>query len=244
MRIKIINPNTTVSMTKAIEQAGKKFARARTEVFAVNPSIGPESIESFYDEYLSIPGLLEEIIIGDKDEGVDAFIIACFGDPGLLAAREVTKKPVLGIAEAAITTARLIAPNFSIVIPLHRSRRLSEEVVQMHGAKDRCISIRTTDLTVLDFDKNLEKGLNVLEEECKRAVEEDGAECVLLGCAGFVTFVEELQQKLGVPVFDGVSPAVKLAEGLVDMGVETSKALTWSPPEKKVITGFSEILQP
>ncbi|ADU31986.1 aspartate/glutamate racemase family protein [Evansella cellulosilytica] len=244
MKIKIINPNTTETMTKNIELAGQKFARSDSEVYAVSPSMGPESIESFYDDYLCIPGVLEEVIKGDKEEDVDAFVIACFGDPGLWAAREVTSKPVVGIAEAAIATAKLLSPNFSIVTPLHRSRKITEEVLHMHGAERFCRSIRTTDLTVLDFDKDLKKGLDVLALTSKAAVEQDRAECILLGCAGFVTFVEQLQMDLGVPVLDGVSPAVKLAEALVDMGCKTSKSLTYSFPEKKSIKGFSQILQP
>ena len=79
MKIKIINPNTTWTMTEDISVAGKKFARPDTEVYAVSPSTGPESIESMYDEYLAVPGVLSEIIKGDREEHADAFIIACFG---------------------------------------------------------------------------------------------------------------------------------------------------------------------
>ena len=75
-----------------------------------------------YDEYLAVPGVLSEIIKGDREEHADAFIIACFGDPGLLAAKEVTEKPVIGIAQAAFTVAKMIAPNFSVVYVLDRSR--------------------------------------------------------------------------------------------------------------------------
>lgn len=241
MRIKIINPNTTESMTKNIQLAGQKYASSDTEVFAVSPSTGPASIETYYDEYLAVPGVMEEILKGDKEEKVDAYIIACFGDPGLYAAREITEKPVVGIAESAITISKLIAPNFSIVSVLDRSRKQSEEMVRMHGAEDRCKSIRSTGLSVLDFDKDVERGLEALSEASMRAVEEDGAESILLGCAGFVSFVEDLQKKLGVPVLDGVSPAVKLAEVLVSMGCQTSKFLTWGFPEKKDITGYRNI---
>ena len=121
MKIKIINPNTTWTMTEDISVAGKKFARPDTEVYAVSPSTGPESIESMYDEYLAVPGVLSEIIKGDREEHADAFIIACFGDPGLLAAKEVTEKPVIGIAQAAFTVAKMIAPNFSVVYVLDLS---------------------------------------------------------------------------------------------------------------------------
>ena len=97
MKIKIINPNTTQSMTESIENLARRVARSDTQVWAVTPASGPDSIECYVDEYLAVPGVLKEVIRGDREEGVDAFIIACFGDPGLQAAREVTSKPVLGI---------------------------------------------------------------------------------------------------------------------------------------------------
>lgn len=238
MRIKIINPNTTLTMTRNIETAGRKAARPGTVVFAVSPGTGPESIESYYDEALAVPGVLAEIERGDREENCDAFVIACFGDPGLWAAREATAKPVIGIAEAAISLARIIAPNFSIVSVLERSRRMSEEIVGRYGAAGICRSIRATGLSVLDFERDPAHGAIALAEESRKAVQEDGAECILLGCAGFVGFVEELQQNLGVPVLDGVSPAVKLAEALVDLGYQTSKNRTWGFPEPKRIDGF------
>ncbi len=238
MKIKIINPNTTLSMTRNIEAAGRKYARKDTDILCVSPRTGPESIECYVDEYLAVPGVLEEILIGEKEGDVDAYVIACFGDPGLQAARELTKKPVIGIAEAAIAAAKMLAPCFSVVSVLDRSRRVTEDVLQLHGAERFCKSIRSTGLGVLDFDRDMAKGLAALAEQSKKAVEEDKAECILLGCAGFVQFVEDLRNQLGVPVLDGVSPAVKFAEALVDLGLSTSKIRTWGYPEKKQITGY------
>ena len=99
MKIKIINPNTTQSMTDSVENLARRVARSDTQVWAVSPASGPDSIECYVDEHLAVPGVLKEVIRGDREEGADAFIIACFGDPGLQAAREVTSKPVLGICE-------------------------------------------------------------------------------------------------------------------------------------------------
>lgn len=242
MKIKVINPNTTWAMTEGCAQQSRKVARPGTEIIAVSPRMGPVSIESYYDDYLSVPGLLEEIRKGDQ-EGCDAYVIACFGDPGLMAAREATDRPVIGIAEAAVSLSKLVAPNFSVVTVLHRARHLIQETVRSHGAWERCASVRTTDLTVLDFEHDPERGLHVLAEEARRAVREDRAECILLGCAGFVKFVDDLQAELGVPVLDGVAPAVKLAEVLVELGLKTSKVMTFRSPEPKEIKGFGEIFQ-
>lgn len=239
MKIKIINPNTTLSMTESVEAVAKKAVRPDTQVWAVSPQTGPDSIECYVDEYLAIPGVLKEIVKGDREEGADAFVIACFGDPGLQAAREVTDKPVLGIAESAIAAAKFIAPYFSIVSVLDRSAKVTADVVANYGAEKFCRSIRSTGLSVLEFGRDPERGLAALAEQSRRAVAEDKAECILLGCAGFVDFVGQLNKQLGVPVLDGVVPAVKFAEALVDMGLMTSKSSTWGWPEPKEIQGFS-----
>lgn len=243
MKIKIINPNTTQSMTDSIYDVALRSADPETEILAVSPKTGPDSIECYVDEYLSVPGVLQEIIKGDREEKADAFIIACFGDPGLSAAREITDKPVLGICESAITAAKFIAPYFSIVSVLERSRKVTEDIVKAYGAESFCRSIRSTGLSVLDFGKHPEKGLAALADQSRIAVTQDGAECILLGCAGFVDFADELRKELGVPVLDGVVPAVKFAEALVKMKVKTSKANTWKPPEKKEFKGFDGIVE-
>ena len=111
MKIKLINPNTTLEMTESIRLVAEKYKAAGTEIIAVSPQTGPDSIETFMDDYLAVPGVLKEIIDGDRKEHADAYVIACFGDPGLKAAREVTTKPVIGIAEAAILISELIAPS-------------------------------------------------------------------------------------------------------------------------------------
>ena len=132
----------------------------------------------------------------------------------------------------------MIAPCFSVVSVLDRSVKVTADVVSAYGAAPFCRSIRSTGLSVLDFGKDTDRGLSALAEQSRRAVAEDKAECVLLGCAGFVDFVEKLQRELGVPVLDGVSPAVRFAEALVGLGLRTSKVNTWTSPEKKAYTGY------
>src|SRR5690242_3218208 len=108
MKIKIINPNTTQSMTDKIAASAHAVAGSDTQIIAVSPQMGPATIESYYDEALCAVGVLEEIRQGEP-LGIDAYIIACFGDPALYAAREITSVPVIGIAEAAMRTASYIS---------------------------------------------------------------------------------------------------------------------------------------
>lgn len=240
MKIKIINPNTSLKMTEEIEKIAKQYAADGTDVYAVSPPTGPVSVESLYDEALAVPGVLSEIIKGDRDENADAFIIACFGDPGLEAAREVTDKPVIGIAQAAITMARLMAPNFSIVYVLDKSQKIIENVVKLHHAENECCSIRSIGMGVLE-NENKAKLEEALYLHSKKCVEEDGAECILLGCAGYVGFAEILKEKLGVLVLDGVVPAVKLCEAAVSIGTRIPKKTICNFPDKKTILGFDEL---
>lgn len=237
MKIMLINPNTTQYMTDSILECAKRCANADTELYAVSAGFGVNSIECYVDEYLAAPAVLQAIMRGEK-QGMDAYIISCFGDPGLQAARELTDKPVLGIAESAITAAKFLAPYFSIVSVLDRSVKVTADVVSNYGATQFCRSIRSTGLSVLDFGADPERGLAALAKQSKLAVEEDKAECILLGCAGFVDFVDKLKSELGVPVLDGVAPAVKFAEALVQLGLKTSKSNTWSLPEKKDYIGY------
>ena len=159
----------------------------------------------------------------------------------LEAAREVTDKPVIGIAQAAFAVATAIAPNFSIVYVLDHSEGIIKNVVQLHGVEKFCRSCRSAGMGVLDFERDPLAGLQALELQSRKCMEEDKAECIVLGCAGFVQFVSKLNKEFPIPVIDGVSPAVKLCEALVDMGCKLSKKAAWAYPEPKPILGFQEI---
>ena len=241
MRIKIINPNTTLSMTESIAKAAKGAARADTEIVCVSPEKGPVSIENWHDEVYASIGVVEEVRKG-SEENIDAFITACYGDPGLYPSREVASVPVIGIAEASMHLATFVAYRFSVVTILPRWKMVMEEVIQKYGLTDRCASIRCTNMEVLEFERDPEKGAKELYEESVLAMKEDGAEAICLGCAGMVEFAADLEKKLGIPVFDGVTAAVKVAEALVDLRKGTSKHLYFRPPQKKEYKGYDNIL--
>src|SRR5258708_23833880 len=114
MRILVVNPNTTVAMTETIGRAARAAATPGTDIVAVNPPDGPVSIEGYYDEALSVPGLLVEVAKGEA-LGVSAHIIACFDDTGLEAARSLASAPVIGIGEAAFHLATMLGHRFSVV---------------------------------------------------------------------------------------------------------------------------------
>lgn len=232
MRVMVINPNTTAGMTAKIGEAARRAAARGTEIVAVNPESGPVSIESHYDEAVSVLGVLEEVRRGERD-GADGYVIACFGDPGLLAAREIARGPVLGIAEAAMHVASFIATGFSVVTTLTRTCVIAEHLVERYGMAPFCRKVRGTDIPVLDLEDTGSAALDAIIEESRRAVAEDRCGAIVLGCAGMADLAASVQRATGVPVIDGVGAAVKLVESLVGLGLGTSKHgdLAWPTPK-------------
>jgi allantoin racemase len=243
MRIKVINPNTTESMTRKIGAAAEAVAAPGTKIIAVSPRHGPISIEGHYDEAVSVIGLLEEIHAGEAD-GVDGYVIACFGDPGLRAAREIAHGPVLGIAEAAMHAASFVATGFSVVTTLERTRIIAEHLVEAYGMARFCRKVRATDLSVLDLEDETSDARRIITAECGRALAEDGAGAIVLGCAGMADLARTLSRELDAPVIDGVAVAVKFAEALIGAGLGTSKKGDLAWPVTKVYTGGLAYLSP
>lgn len=237
MRIKIINPNTTLSMTAKIGAAARAVAAPGTEVMAVSPGSGPATIEGHYDEAMACVGLLDEVRKGEA-QGVDAYVIACFGDPGLDAAREIARGPVLGVAEAAMRSAAYVATGFSVVTTLQRTVVIAEHLVDKYGVRGQCRRVRACELPVAALEDDGEAAYRTILAECERALAEDGCGAIVLGCAGMADLCHRLQRTLGVPVIDGVSAATVTAEALVRAGLLTSKRGDYAPPLPKAYQGL------
>jgi allantoin racemase len=235
MRILVINPNTTASMTEKIGKAAQSAASPTTEIIAVNPPDGPPSIEGYYDEVFSIPGMIAEIA---KAPAVDAFVIACFDDTGLDAARCATEAPVIGIGEAAFHLATLVAGKFSVVTTLARSVPAIEHNLTKYGLASRCARVRASDVPVLDLELPGSKANRRISTEIARAIAEDKAEAVVLGCAGMADLAHALSLEHGIPVLDGVACAVRLAETLSALGLRTSKVGGYAVPLPKRYAGI------
>ncbi|HKP18637.1 MAG TPA: aspartate/glutamate racemase family protein [Gaiellaceae bacterium] len=231
MRILVINPNTSVEMTRDIHEEATRYARPGTEIETVCPSWGPRSIEGHADDEFAAVATLE--VVRDRAPEFDGVVIACFGDPGLFAARELSPVPVVGIAEASMLLACTVAHRFSVVTVLPRVKPWIEDTVRLHGLDTRCASVRTTSLTVLDCERDPAAAEREIIREGRLAVEEDGAEAICLGCAGMGPLDKAVEAALGVPVLDGVACAVKLVEGLVDYGLATSRVAAFKEPEEK-----------
>jgi allantoin racemase len=241
-RILVVNPNTTASMTETIADAAQRVKNATTEIRAVTSTMGPVSIEGYYDEVFAVPGLLVELAKGERD-GADAAIIACFDDTGLDAARALADIPVIGICEAAVSAAAFIARRFTIVTTMERSRQPLEHLVHRYGMAGRC-NVRAADIPVLSLEDPNSNAKKRLREEIVAALAADRAEAIVLGCAGMADLVDELRAEFGVPVIDGVAAAVKQAEMLVALGLTTAKRGAYARPVSKLYIGKLEAFAP
>ncbi|OAI82274.1 Asp/Glu/hydantoin racemase [Rhizobium sp. GHKF11] len=232
MHIRLINPNSTASMTAQALDSALRVKQKETHVSAANPDDTPVSIEGQADEAMALPGLLAEIRKGEA-QGVDAYVIACFDDPGLHAAREVARGPVIGICQAAVQVAMTISRRFSIITTLPRSIAIIEDLVEDYGAQRHCRKVRAINLPVLGLEEDPEVAEALLRREIEAAKREDAAEAIILGCAGMSSLCDRLRDATGVPVIDGVTAAIKLAEALVGAGYNTSKVNAYDYPRVK-----------
>ncbi|MCL3817818.1 aspartate/glutamate racemase family protein [Aeromicrobium wangtongii] len=230
VRILVVNPNSTESMTASIGACARAVAGPGTLVEAVSPDGGPVSIESHVEEALSVPGVLAQIVAGERD-GADAFVIACFGDPGLLAARELATGPVIGIAEAAMRSAAYLGRGFSVVTTLERTVGHTWDLARAYGLERHCLGVHATGIPVVELETDPVAYATVLGA-ARAAMDTDGSDVIVLGCAGMADLCARLQDDLGVPVVDGVAAATVTARSLVELGLTTSGRSEFAPPKQ------------
>jgi allantoin racemase len=244
MRIRIISPITTSGFTEAADF--EPYARADTEVSQVEITRGPASIESLFEEALAAPDTVAKIIEAEQD-GIDAVVIDCMGDPGLEPAREMVKIPVIGSAQASMHLAAMLAHNFSIITVLDSLVALFENKAKHYGLQDKLCSVRSVNIPVLELEGDQERVVDALVVASMKAIEEDGTHAIVFGCTGMKGCAAGLKAALetrgydNIPVIDPVIAAFKVAEMVVDLGVTHSKR-TYPTPPPKAIVGYDVAL--
>ncbi|PJI93529.1 aspartate/glutamate racemase family protein [Luteimicrobium subarcticum] len=236
MRLTVVNPNVSDELTRRIAGAAAAVAPQDVDVLGVHPSGGVPSVESHAEEVVAAAGVLEQVRAHDATS--DAFVVACFGDTGVAAAREVASGPVVGMTEAALMAACLVAHRFTVVTLPTRTRAHSERVVRALGLEHRC-TVRAVDVPVAHLESGSTHLLETFVAESRAALELDAAEAVVLGCAGLADLVDPLQAELGVPVIEGVAAAVGMAVGLHRMRLGTSRASSFA-----AVPALPEVLFP
>jgi allantoin racemase len=236
MRILVVNVNTTDSMTQSIGAQARAVAEPGTEIVPLTPFFGADSVEGNYESYLAAIAVMDRVLA--YDEPYDAVVQAGFGEHGREGLQELLDVPVVDITEAAAHLAYLLGYRYSVVTTLDRTVPLIRERLLLAGLDAHCASVRSSRMSVLELESSPERAVRAIVEEARLAIEDDNAEVIVLGCGGMADLDKAIRSEIAVPVVDGVSAAVKLAEALVRLGLSTSKVRTYAPPRAKTVRSW------
>lgn len=229
MKIMVINPNSSTTMTEHLNTVLGQIKNSDTELTVVCPSGGPMAIESAYDEALCIPGVLK-LVQKANTEGYDAIILACFSDPGLEACREISNILVTGIEEIGLHVAAMMGAKFT-VLTMNRERvPAKEKEGRRFKLENSMASVRPLGMSVAETDSEPDRARDRIRSVARQAVEEDGAEVIVLGCAGMAGYAEGITEELGITVIDPSSVALKVTEALVAAKVRHAKCALYATP--------------
>ena len=217
MKLLVVNPNTSDAMTEGIRETIDLVRMPGVEVEIAGVDFGPETLESFYDYTLAGFALCR--YLENAKEKYDGVMIACFGDPGLYAVKEICQCPVLGIAETSMAVALLLGSRFAILAASEKAVSMMDNMVDQYGMEYR-------------YEENSEKTIQRLIEQGREAIKR-GAEVLILGCAGMTGYHEPVSKALGVPVLDPVEVTFLQLEMLARGKIETSKAGLYKAPDAK-----------
>ncbi|WP_404404797.1 aspartate/glutamate racemase family protein [Pelagibacterium halotolerans] len=212
MRILLINPNSTAEMTASIASEARLAARGNTEIVALNPPDGPAAIQGAADGEAALPGLFA---LFDKEVAThshDAVIIACFDDTGLWELRRRARVPVIGIGEAGYLAGSVMGMRFSVVTTLQISVPVLEGNLERYGLAKRCARVRASGVPVLALETDRQASIEAIADTIAAALREDECDSIVLGCAGMAGLADDMSERFGVPVIDGVAAAVGLCE--------------------------------
>lgn len=213
MRVLVINPNSTKSMTDGIVSTASAASAPDVVVDSVTNADGPPAIQGEADGLAATPGVVQ--LIGQAAaNGYDAAIIACFDDTGLAEARASVSIPVIGIGQAAFHAA-MIYGRFSVITTLPVSIPVIEKNIMRYGMTNACANVHASGLPVLSLESNPDTARPRLQDCALLAANQDNADAIVLGCAGMSAFGAAMTDASGLPTIDGVAAAVGLARTVV-----------------------------
>ncbi|AKS08612.1 aspartate/glutamate racemase family protein [Pseudomonas trivialis] len=236
MRILVVNVNTTESITETIAQQARAVAAPGTEIVGLTPYFGAESVEGNFESYLAAIAVMDRVMA--YDQPFDAVIQAGYGEHGREGLQELLNVPVVDITEAAASTAMFLGHAYSVVTTLDRTVPLIEDRLKLAGLYQRCASVRASGMAVLELEEDPLAAMEAIVRQAELAIRGDKAEVICLGCGGMAGLDEQIRQRTGVPVVDGVTAAVTIAESLVRLGLSTSKIRTYATPRPKKVIGW------
>jgi len=208
-RILVINPNSTEAVTRGIDEACEPLRiGGGPAIDCVTLAEGPPGIET----QQHVDGVVAPLIqlVQRREKDYDAFVIACYSDPGLHSTREVTRKPVLGISECGILTALTLGQKFGVIAILRQSIARHLRYVGALGVAERLAGELPVGLPVTELaDAN--KTFGRMVEVGKALRDAHGADVVVMGCAGMARYRKPLQDEIGIPVVEPTQAAVAMA---------------------------------
>ncbi|MDQ7794958.1 MAG: aspartate/glutamate racemase family protein [bacterium] len=240
-RILVVNPNTSPAVTDKIRRAAVAASRRDTLVEVVMAAYGPESIEGEVDEVIAAHAVVESI--ARLSPGYDAAVIACFSDPGLRAAREACRQPVVGIAESSLLLAHGTGLPFSLLSNMPEDEAVFRRLARSLGLDPHLRGVHATGFPVAAFGGGDREALSALDSTARRAVQE-GARLLCLACAGMSGLSAPLAAITGVPVLDGVACGVKMAELRLDLGLLQPEGGPFRRGQpRRYVAGFGSALE-
>jgi allantoin racemase len=234
-RLALLNPNTDARHTSAMGDVARAALPDGCEVTAISAERGPSSLESAVDT--AVAGA-EIVSLMRSLPPHDAYLIACFGDPALDAARELTRAPVVGIGEAASQAATAISRRFAVITTLPRGIAAIEDALDRQGVRRRCVGVVPLRIPVSEQGAEHDETTDAIVDAGLHLVLERGAESLILACGGMAEIARTVQERVGVPVCDGVAFGSLLAYSLWRCGLETSKSGAYGFPEPIAYTGM------
>jgi Asp/Glu/hydantoin racemase len=241
MRILLINPNTSQSVSDLIASEARRAASASTQIEVVTAPLGVAYIETRFEALIG--AYASATLAAEHEARHDALVIAAFGDPGLAGIREAVDIPVLGLTESALMSACLLGSRFSIIAISRRITAWYRETVQANGLVDRLASIRCLDQPLRDIGAVQEDHEARLRELCLQAVEQDGADVLIIAGAPLAGLARSIRADIPVPLVDGVSSAVRHAETLIALAPGRARGGSYAPPPRKPNQGLPPAMQ-
>lgn len=227
-RLGLLNPNTETDDTDSMAAVARAALPADSAVVALTARRGPQSIEGYTDEAVAAAEVVQ-LVRACPD--LDAYLVACFGDPGVNAARELTEAPVVGIGEAAFSAVSFIASRFAVITTLRRGIPELEDALERRGIGRRCVGVLALAIAVSKQGSAFPETTEKIVAAGTQAIDL-GAEAIVLACGGMADVSQEVSSRLSLPVCDGVSTGALFAYALWSAGLRTSKigAFAWPEP--------------
>jgi Asp/Glu/hydantoin racemase len=237
MRLLFINPNTSADLTEQGARVARKAARPETEIVPATGRFGARYIAT--RAAAAIAGHAALDVFAREGKGADVVLLACFGDPGLFALREISPVPVVGMAEASCHLASTLGRKFSIVTGGHRWGPMLEEFVAAIGLSANLAAVRTVAPSGAEIAAHPDTALEMLAQACVETVQRDGADVVILGGLGFSGLAERIAGKVSVPLIDNVIAAVQMAEAAAALKLAKPRSGSFAPAAPVRTTGLS-----